>query len=385
MNKSVLFVHPEGNWKNNPTLDSTLRLLANSGIQITYISDFRYEKNSMLPQGMQIKTTSRLVRSLCRFSLIKLASQPLSRLLAFLYVLLYVRKKYSAIIGVDREGLIIAHNVSKLIGAKYAFFSFEIFFLAETGYTFKELEKKASRDIWFWVTQDEIRQEKLVEENGLDPESSMIIPVSSTPFMQNGQSNKQHLALNLPEDKKYCIVIGSIDKWTMIDEILLSVESWPPEWALLIHSRYEIKDDLKKNIRQEMIGEKIFFTNLTKLNYEEMHDLLSKAQFGLAFYNPDYSNRFLGNNIKYLGRSSGKIATYLRSGLPVITSKIGLMANDIETYQLGKVLGSPAEIGGFLLEASSKKAYQHQCLEYFNTHLNFELYGEKLLRRFEED
>lgn len=380
----ILFIHPEGNWANNPTLNSIIELLLDKKYKITYLSDNRFKNRDTKYRALTLKTTPRLVNSFSYYALIRFSSTILSFLTACLYKALFIRENFTYIIAVDREGLIVSYFLSKLINSPYCYISFEIFFESETSAKFKRLERVASRDVTFWVAQDSSRSKILIRENNLDPDKVILIPVSSAGRACIKETSKKTRRHTLPTNKKYCIFIGSTENWTMFDEIIKGIELWPVDWALFIHSRYGLSGDRIKQIPSHLINSKLFISNVPEIPFHELDQLFSQMSFGLAFYKPDYSNRYLGDNIKYLGKSSGKIATYLKHGLPVITNEIGLMAREIKKYKLGCVVGTPAEIGPLLETKKMIKHFDSNCVSYFNDHLDFNIYCDKFISKLEE-
>ena len=108
-------------------------------------------------------------------------------------------------------------------------------------------------------------------------------------------------------------MIGSCVKWTMIDEVLSNISSWPKDWVLLIHDRYlniEYFEHLKKK-HNLVHSDKVIFSNLKIINIDEMNILLDKVNLGLALYKPTYDSMFTGKNLEYIGQASEKISTFL--------------------------------------------------------------------------
>ena len=56
--------------------------------------------------------------------------------------------------------------------------------------------------------------------------------------------------------------------------------------------------------------------------------LIDGADVGLAFYVPTGGSSFTGTNVGTIGLSSGKLAYYLRAGLPVIVNRAASISAD---------------------------------------------------------
>ena len=375
--KKVLIIHTDGNTFNNPTLKSLVDLLTKNGCSI----DLRYPEGDApmpLEYGIRYLPFSKFIKRIkTRFF-----DKWMSRRLIFLSVFLentFLYKKYDLIIGVDRQGLIEASYLHRLTKTPYVFFSFEIMFALETSAAYKELEREAARAVKTWFVQDELRAQKLQEENILDNERRFIIPLASTGIAEVSQSRLRD-QLGVPHDKKVIIAIGSVSIWSLIHETLLSVETWPEDWVLIVHERYGLtsKKLAKELVRlQPLIGTKIFVSDAASVLVDDMGQILAGVDAGLAFYSPDFRTPYTGKNLQYLGFASGKISTYLRYGIPVIMNDIGEVAVEAEKYNFGFVLNSPNQLGAFL-NGRDLKGMGMNAKTYFKSHLDFALYSESM-------
>jgi hypothetical protein len=74
--------------------------------------------------------------------------------------------------------------------------------------------------------------------------------------------------------------------------------------------------------------------------------------------------------------SSGKIATYLRHGLPVVTNATGEIADLIRKYNAGFVVSSPSDAVSKLDDVSPCQRDGARTL--FKERIDFDLYSEKI-------
>lgn len=292
-------------------------------------------------------------------------------------VLFVFKKKYDLIIGIDREGLIDAGHYSHFLKIPYVYFSFEIMFSDEIGINNKILEKRYSKNVSLWVAQDQIRANCLVEENNLSPDKCFICPIASA-----GAGELSHVrlrdALGIDEKKKVAIMIGSLSEWSMSGEIIKSVETWPEDWVLIIHERYgRAREKLKNEIGKALYGTRIVCSTSVTDNLDDMGTILAGVDVGLAFYKPLYTTPYNGKNLKYIGLSSGKIATYLRYGVPILTNNIGIYADIIKTNNLGLVLESPDSLGS-VLDILNRPEYSDNCKQFFLENLDANRYMPSL-------
>ncbi len=380
--KRVLLIHTDGNTFNNPTLKCVVDLLLENKVQLT----IRYPLNlasmpditelSLLPFGKLYQKVKRIIFD-------RLCWQWLSYLSVwFEYKFIY--DHYDLVIGVDRQGLIEAAFLYKLSKMPFVFFSFEIMFESETSTKFKSSEKEAAKSVKHWFVQDEIRATHLQRENGLNPTIKTIIPLAPS-GSSNKNSHRLRDQLGIPLEKKVAIVMGSISAWSMTLEILSSVESWPDDWALIVHDRYgrtEIElEKLGCNINGITAG-KVYLSNHACILVDDMSTILAGVSAGLAFYQPDYTSRYTGKNLEFLGLASGKISVFLRHGIPFIMNEIGTYSSLAKQYNFGIVVDEPIDISSALPNFSNP-SWGENAKKFYTSNLDFinyrDLIWEKLL------
>ena len=373
----VLIIHIEGNSFNNPSMKEIMNLLLEKGCKI----DLRYAKSHIpMPQyaGIRYLPFGAMIRILKTIIFDLLCLRPLV-LLSVIAEIYFCYRKYDLIIGVDRRGLIEASVINKFTGTPYAFISFEIMFEGETSVRYKSLEREASKGVTVWFVQDDFRAEQLQKENGLDPHKKMLLPVASAGI---GRPNSVRLRdfLGVPIDKNVAIAIGSVFDWAMTRKILESVEGWPEDWVFVVHERYgRTSENLTEALAalRHLVGRKIFISDAATEDIGDLGGILSGVSVGLAFYEPTYKDSHSGNNLKYLGLSSGKISTYLRYGIPVVINEIGLYAKEARLHRFGFVVECPQQIR-HKLDNCLDDQLKRNALDYFSRKLDFNLYRDRV-------
>jgi hypothetical protein len=116
---------------------------------------------------------------------------------------------------------------------------------------------------------------------------------------------------------------------------------------------------------------------------DELGKLMDSVDIGIALYQQIPGSITLGNNLKYLGMSSGKIATYLQHGIPVIINEIGEMSEFVRNQNLGFVVRGPEEISGCLKEFQPDEL-KDNCYAFFDDVLNLDLTIHPLLDKIDE-
>lgn len=382
-NNHILMIHHEGNAVNNPSIKAIIDYFGERGYYFDIVSQNRKTSQPEMPNvcwlfdGQILRRIKVIVTNI-------LCSNVMSRFIVWWQWKNRSINQYDLIIGVDRQGLIESYYLSQIIGIPFFFISFEIMFEKETSSRFKRLERDASQKVTAWIVQDEVRAEKLAQENLLDRSKVFYLPVASRGLGTFGHSRLRD-KLGIPKDKNVIIAMGSLEKWAMIDEILTGLPFWPEDWVLIIHNRYGFTKKQIATLRGPKlnISKRLFISERIMISVDDMGYILNGVSFGLAFYRSVAGHPYWGNNLKYLGRASGKFATYLRYGIPVIANHNGVMAEDIKTFRLGHVVDSPMKIPELLQKTKVIDIikYCHNCQNYFSKILDFNLYAEQLANR----
>lgn len=381
----ILLIFPEGNASNNPTIRSIIDLLAEKQITTDIFTRKTKSPQAQLPSTNWINETKTwwLLRAIAANIL---CSNTITAILMRLRHAIRPFDQYKLIIGVDRQGLIEAHSLSNITNAPYGFISFEIMFEKETSARFKHPERIASSKASFWITQDEERADRLQFENHLKKDNLFILPVSSkSKKLASGKRLRD--ALKIPPEKKVAIYIGSISSWTMIDDIIDTVPSWPKEWVLVIHDRYGATEEKISHLKTKPnngLQEQLYISNNASDDIDDMDFVLGGVNCGLAFYQPIDGDPFLGDNIRHIGKSSGKISTYFRYGIPVITNITGPLANTIKEKSLGKIMINPDALPQYLATPEIS-THGKNCHAFFEQELDFKIYANRLFELIEKN
>lgn len=375
---NILIIHPEGNSLNNPTLKCLIDLVEEKGgnLILSYRNRGRpimkSNKATLYPYGKMLDIFKRLVYDVLEFDFI-------------CFVLAYsnvyrIKKEIDVIIGVDRYGLIDAYFISKILHKPYVFISFEIFYEEETSVKFKRIEKKAGSDVSLWIVQDDLRADDVASENNLDLSKKLLIPLASRGLPMT-TINRLRDDLKIPVEKKVAIVIGSISKWSMVEKIIQNLQYWSDEWVLIVHERYGDTKEMLSGI-SSMVGSlslegKLYISNKASDTVDEMGFILNGVDLGLAFYLEDGESIYTGKNIRNIGYASGKISTYFRYGVPVITNISGKYSEEILDKKCGILVDHPSDISShlYLISKCDRGKYAQK---FYSDNLDFQKFENKL-------
>lgn len=374
----LLVCDPTGAATRNPTIGAFVRHMADIDVGV----DFLMPRGAAKLEGNGVKCTglemSRLQSKLAWVLNDKFPWPNASRLQWALDARTMAGAQYARVLGVDRLGLMQASAVAHVLSIPVTYLSFEMTFACETSARYQRRESECLEAIDSWVTQDVQREAAFRSEH-----PHVTAPVGLVPVASEGPPCPAEWrvrdVIDVPQHAKLALLMGSLADWTMAPEILSSVKFWPSEWHLMVHERFGASRDLLSSLGLGESGSRIHASAEAIENMEGMSSLLAGVDAGLAFYSPKRGRPLLGRNLKVLGRASGKIATFARHSVPIICNEIGLAASDIRTWQAGKVVSGPSEIGETLSSLGAGGSdLRLGASEYFFSVLDYRLYRERI-------
>lgn len=367
--KLILIFHSEGNFHQNSTLWNLLNSLTGAGLEVHIVSNSKPLNRSDQP-GVINHARSYGVRKLSFLLLNWLPSPLLLRLFFFILHRFVPLGRPRAIIGVDREGIIEAREYAQSFPSPLFFLSFEIMFVEETSQVYKRPEIEACREIDHAFIQDSVRAELLSKENGLDLSKFSLIPVAPK-GLGKSVAPRVRDQLGIPRNKKVALIFGSIADWGASSEIVATVSEWPTDWVLLVHSRSPAGPELLALVKS-FAERRVFFSLNSYNSVDDLGHLLSGIDAGLAFYTPNHTSRYTGENIRRIGLASGKIATYLSFGIPVVTNAKFGYDSLIPEYSAGIFVECPTRIPGALVQLD--EGMSQGALRLFSEKLDYALF-----------
>lgn len=380
--REILLIHPEGNILFNNGLMSLVFFLREEGFSVDYLCpSFHGASVDAFQHGInKLFVSKRLFSYVLKWRAFLYLFTPFLR---FTSVLTSV-PSWKLIIGVDRDGIIIGDILAKAAGLPSVLISYEIFFKSETSAEYKKPEITACRNISFAICQGGERSHQLSIENKIPRNKIIDIPVSgrnSGYSLIKSLDLKEHFQIT---HTYVAVMAGSLESWTLIDELVECTQNWPREWGLLIHSRYGLDSARIKEL-QLLGSNNIYFSDLALGSHQEASNLLCQADIGIALYKPTYKDRWVGNNLAYLGLSSGKTAMYLQGGLPVLTTPFGDYPKLLREYDAGFVIDNLSQISPILLEYPSRKSsMRRNARVLFEERIDSNLFRQEFLKSISE-
>jgi glycosyltransferase involved in cell wall biosynthesis len=291
---------------------------------------------------------------------------------------------FDCVIGVDPDGLVLAHELAH--GAALGYYSLELLLSYELSTheeeELKRQERALSQQAALVIVQDEARAGLLAEDNALAADKLFLVPNAPPGPARRQPSSYWHALFDLPQSTRVVLHSGSLGDWTGVDGIVDSVGLWPDPWALVIHTRYAAESSAYVDeLRARADPRRVFFS-LRPVPRQDYDALIDGAQVGVAFYVPTGGSSFTRSNVQTIGLSSGKLAYYLRAGLPVIVNRAASVSDLVESSGCGVAVEDARDIAAALERiAASYADYGAAACRFFDRHLDFRRAFDSVIRR----
>ena len=301
---------------------------------------------------------------------------------------------YAAIIGVDPEGLADASLFAKRLDIPFIYWSLELLFMDEITTKQQKMLKydeiRLSHESAFTIIQDKWRAQALIEENGLSADKIVLVPNSPLGKAKRSSSSFLHDRLKIDRDRKIVLCAGTITGWAMSKELVQSAQTWPHELVLVMHSRRNAYGLLYEAYHEAVFHSadpsNIIFS-FEPVQASQLLDLIGSADIGVAFYSPlllDGTEK-LQKNLKIMGFSSGKLSTYLKCGLPIVTNAENGFRSLIESYNCGVFVTHPSETKDALQKIMAHyDDFSSNACRCFNEKLEFETHFNHVIQKLKE-
>lgn len=408
MRRIALF-HPKPNLDSVPSICNFAILLAKHGYQVDVFTgrrpNYLVPDFGSLPIRVRFRATSVSKRSAQQAAspkstvseaVLRRASSLKRKGVAFCRLLrgaldAWHGRRYTWVVAVDPEGLEFAASWLRNAETKLVYYSLELLLSYETRgkkTRLKQLERSLSSQAQVIVIQDQDRARLLAEDNGIPLERFVCIPNGPLGTSRRAPSTYWHERFDLPDATRVALHTGSLERWTGLAEIVDSVRLWPKEWVFVIHSRYDangtahIREDLER-LKHAAPAGRVFFS-LDPVPRCEYDGLIDGADVGIAFYTAMTESQPMSENIRTIGLSSGKIAYYLRAGLPIVVNATTTLRNFVDETGCGAVASDAQELGTALSRIATEYTdFSRRARVAFDKHYEFEQKFARVLRRLE--
>lgn len=298
----------------------------------------------------------------------------------------FSEKKYNYVFFYREIELIAGGLVCFLMRLPYVYFSLEIRSYDEyqrrdiIGRWMKTLEILMNRKSVLTVVQDENRKALAMKVQGLSEAKISIVPNSY--FRTNDtKSNFIREHFGIANDKVIVLYPGALEAWALGAGLLTEVAFWDEKFVLVLHgfSRDCYIDALRKQaaaINAQSPGRILFSTEI--LNEEDYLDFVASADIGLVWYKKD-----LSENVRTVGKSSGKFSAFMASGVPVVApSYLKSLSEVVQQYRCGLSVDDEVGVGPALKQLlTSIDEYAKNAAVCFNEELDFRRFFQAFLSK----
>lgn len=248
--------------------------------------------------------------------------------------------KYRCFIGVEPLGMMAAYQLCLSTVTPFAYYNMELHIESDrvtpNDFIVKAIEKKNNKFASFTIAQDVERGLLIAKENGIQENSIIPVPVCADGEPFKSKTNYLRDMFGLAPDTRIILYAGFIADWAMCAEIAESAQTWPENWVLIFHTHGYNNENYIKKVRRFENSNVLF--SLAPVSYDELPAFLASADIGVALY------RDLGANFTLISSASGKLAHYLKSGLPVVVNSYPGISEVIDQYNCGISVNSPDQL-----------------------------------------
>lgn len=291
-------------------------------------------------------------------------------------------QEYLAIIGVDMHGLVAATEVARAKQVPVFYWSLEIMFLRDfwspAMRRLKNAEKRCHQSAHALVIQDRERQDSLSDENKAHGCPAILVPNSPRGTMDRSvRRDRFHRQFDLESKTRVILHAGSVCEGMRSSDLAASTLNWPDHCRLIFHSHTIL--DLRTNYYRDLIesGRGRVDISTTPVPYDELDELMASADIGIVLYDGS-----LGPNFQLLAGASGKLAHYLRCGVPVISVGNPSIARVLAEHRCGIGVDRVEDVGGAIETILKDHAgYQSRATLAYQKAYEFERHFEVVIDR----
>lgn len=357
----IAIIYPVPFLDSVPIVQNLALMLAEEGNNVElFIVDSGEKNNDSSIQNKNLK-----INTFIRHKLLKKSTfnnfLPNNLLFLFWCYKKFNKVKFDHIIGVDPSGLAISGFLNLFKSVYFSYLSLELILWSDKNRMYrgyKLLEAFFIKKTKKVIIQDELRLKLLRSEYKLDKKKFLLLPNSPIGDATVRKSTWLHNKLNISVKTNIILYMGSWSEEFYSNWITELASKDIGESIIVVQTRMKIK------INENYSSNKIIFLT-SPLKYSELTKLISSASVGLAFYDPDHSD-----NIKYVGKSSGKMTHYLFNGVPLICNSLPYWQESLKKYKSGECVDDVDKLYASVLEIiDNQSTYSRGAVAHFNNEL----------------
>jgi len=238
-------------------------------------------------------------------------------------------------IGIEKGGIIVAHELYKLFKVPFYYFSLELY--DEGNYELKKpsrfkvmrpMEIEALRNALGIIIADEDRKNSLYETGNIDPSK----PVFYLPISFDENIIKDFI-FSKPSVSDHKIILNFGHNRLPDDFFVALIKKLPQEYLFLMH---HFVTDYHEELAQNNLLKNIQFSNKPMVD-NEITTMINNSFVGLSWYESEPTNECL------TAFSSEKTARYLAAGKPIIANAKTNFPKLFSSIKCGIAVNSPDE------------------------------------------
>jgi hypothetical protein len=375
--RRIALINPDGQFDTVPCLVSTAKMLARSGyeVHIFIISDDTYLVPYLPETEVHVLQPPKSNKRRDRWTHL------ITKWLPFLMKNIK-RNNCDLIIGVNPLGILLATAVGVAQRIPTVYYSLELLIREEIiswrQRIFKVFEIFCTQRAKLSIIQDKKRADILSKENRIERDQIVLLPNSYLGPAYNRKTNYLRERLEIPEEKRIILHIGSIAEINQSIHLAQIGHTWKEDFVLVFHTRRKLRNNVYKRRFLHFIDNNRVYLLEAPIPHFELDNLVSSADAGIALYEINPNKK----NIYYMGLSSGKIAQYLKCGLPVIVSNLPLINTMVSQYHCGICVKNFNQIwGGIRKIWTDYQLFRNGAIRCFEENIRFEHYFPELLTK----
>jgi hypothetical protein len=287
---------------------------------------------------------------------------------------------FQFLIVVEPEGLLVYYFAK--LKVPFVYLSLELnnmsFEKKSPGEIYKKIiERKLLRKARFTIIQDESREKIFRVDNKIPQNHRFVyLPVSMKGNINKEKSDYFQKKFNIPFDKKIVLYAGAIMPWACLLEIVEQVKNWDEKFVFVIHGgRYD--NDYLRVLKDKCFSlEQRVFISTEWVEYKDLDRVISSCDIGIS----SYIDNTLNNRLTMF--ASGKIAAYLKSGVPVIANNFEGLKEFYHKNKCGEVFDCFCEIGDCLLKINNE--YSSYREHSFQTYMSYYYFDTNFMNIYSE-
>jgi len=294
------------------------------------------------------------------------------------------RQRYGCMVGLDPWGLVLASIPARLRRIPLVYFSLELLLRDRISSPYHQVlkwaERFSNRFSAFTIIQDADRARLLVRENRIS--LSKVVYLPNAPSGEANAIKTRVLRKTLGIDKGRWIILhaGSVDCWTKSLELARAARTWPNNLAMVFHVPLPLKTKYQQTFLTQIDGKHTYLSQ-GPLSLDRLIKMGRSADIGVALYPGSEQDQ----NMFTMGLSSGKIAHYLRCGLPVVATGLPSLRKFIEKYQCGVCIDRVEEVSSAITTViKNYKEFSKGAIDCFVNEFQLNRHLVIILERFDQ-